>query len=150
MLIHQLTDDECREVLGRTNLGRLACARDNQPHIVPIYFSFDREENCLYSFSTVGRKIEWMRKNPKVCVELEEIADKFRWTTVLVTGRYLEIRDTQQESAARARAQALFQGREEWWLPATAPLASGEERDRAVFYRIQIDRVTGRRAARPA
>ena len=150
MLVHELTADQCREVLGRTNLGRLACARDNQPHIVPIYFSFDLEENCLYSFSTVGRKIEWMRKNPKVCVELEEIADQFHWTTVLVTGRYAEIRHAEQDGAVRDRAQALFQQRQEWWLPATAPLASGAERDRAVFYRIQIDRLTGRRAARPA
>ena len=150
MLIHQLTDQQCRELLGRTHLARLACARDNQPHIVPIYFSYDAEANCLYSFSTVGRKIEWMRKNPKVCLELDEIVDQAHWTTVLVTGRYQELRSVQQDAPARARAQALFEQRAEWWLPAAAPLATGEERDRGVFYRIQIDRVSGRRAARPA
>ena len=150
MLIHQLTADQCREVLARTAIGRLACARDNQPHIVPVFFSYDPEANCLYSFATVGRKIEWMRMNPKVCVELDEIVDQFHWTTVLVTGRYQELRDAEHEGTARDRAQSLFQQQQQWWLPAVAPLSTGEERDRAVFYRILIDRVSGRRAARPA
>lgn len=90
-----------------------------------------------------------MRANPKVCVEVEEIADQFHWTTVLVTGRYLEIPDAKHESAARDRAQQLFQQRPQWWLPAAAKLAGGDERDRPVFYRIAIDHVSGRRAARP-
>ena len=148
MLVHELTVPQCREVLGRANLGRLACARDNQPYIVPIFFSVDPEENCLYSFSVVGRKIEWMRENPKVCIEIEEIADKFHWTTVLVTGRYLELRDQQHESPVVERVRGLFQQRPEWWLPAAAKLAGGEEHEQLVFYRIRIDALTGRRAAR--
>lgn len=149
MLIHQLTAAQCREVLGRTNLGRLACARDGQPYIVPVFFSFDRDDHCLYSFSTVGQKIEWMRANPKVCVEVEEMADQFHWTTVLVTGRYAEIHNAKEGSTARSRAQELFQRRPEWWLPAAAKVAASAERDQPVFYRILIDKVSGRRADRP-
>lgn len=37
MLIHELSESECRKVLAGTNLGRLACAHDNQPYVVPIY-----------------------------------------------------------------------------------------------------------------
>jgi nitroimidazol reductase NimA-like FMN-containing flavoprotein (pyridoxamine 5'-phosphate oxidase superfamily) len=149
MLIHEMTVAQCREVLERSNLGRLACARYDQPYIVPISFSADLDANCLYSFSTVGQKIEWMRANPRVCVEVEEIADRFHWTTVLVTGRYVELRDAKHETLARDRMQELFQRRREWWLPATAKTAAGEEHDRPVFYRIEIDELSGRRAARP-
>src|SRR6185503_843374 len=105
MLIHELTEQQCKEVLARTNLGRLGCAREGQPYIVPISFSFDPEGHCLYSFSTVGQKIEWMRDNPKVCVEVEEIADQFHWTSVIVPGRYLEVRDARKAEDVRQRAQ---------------------------------------------
>ena len=87
MLIHELSREECAEVLSRTDLGRLGCTRFDQPYIVPIHFSFDPDRNCVYAFSTIGQKIEWMRQNPKVCLEVEEIAEKDHWTTVLAIGR---------------------------------------------------------------
>src|SRR5262245_26666519 len=62
MIIREMTEDECRDVLARMNFGRLACARDNQPYVVPIYFSY--HGGYLYGFSTMGQKIEWMRSNP--------------------------------------------------------------------------------------
>ena len=86
MLIHELTPAECRDVLWRAKLGRLACAKDDQPYVVPIQLSYDALSDALYAFSTVGQKIEWMRTNPKVCVEIEEITDKSHWTTVIVFG----------------------------------------------------------------
>ena len=36
MLIHEMPEKECSEVLEQARLGRLACARDNQPYIIPI------------------------------------------------------------------------------------------------------------------
>ena len=91
MRIHDLTTDECQAILEKTNLGRLACARANQPYIVPVFLYLDAGGSSLYSFSTAGQKIDWMRENPKVCVEVEDISDKDHWTTVLVFGRYDEI-----------------------------------------------------------
>ncbi len=149
MLIHELTPQQCRDLLARTSLGRLACARANQPYIVPILFHFDVEANYLYSFSTLGQKIDWMRGNPKVCVEVDEIVDQFHWTTVVVFGRFEEIPDSTKESHARRRAHELFQQHPQWWLPGAAKLASGEEHDIPVVYRIHIERMTGRGAARP-
>jgi nitroimidazol reductase NimA-like FMN-containing flavoprotein (pyridoxamine 5'-phosphate oxidase superfamily) len=88
-----------------------------------------------------------MRENPKVCVEVEAIADTRDWTTVLVFGRYEEIHGADEERVARERALDLFRVRKEWWLPGAAHLPSLEH-DGAVVFRIQIDRVSGRRAVR--
>jgi uncharacterized protein len=148
MRIHELSPEDCAAILQRTSLGHLACAKDGQPYVVPIHFSFDLERGCLYGFSTVGQKVHWMRENPRVCVEVEDISDKTHWQTVVVFGRYEEIQDSAEESEARARAQQLFQQRPEWWLPAAAKVGS-RERHAVVVYRIQIDRVTGRKTARP-
>ncbi len=147
MVIHQLTSAECTAILARTHLGRLACSRADQPYIVPIHFSFDAERYCVYSFSSLGQKIRWMRDNPRICLELDDITDKDHWTTVVVMGRYEEIQQVPDEADARQRAEDLFEQRAEWWLPAAAKTASSEHAN-VVIYRIQIDSVTGRRAAR--
>lgn len=146
MLVHELSADECLAVLACSDFGRLACAYGNQPYIVPVFYAFEASRRCLYAFSTVGQKIEWMRENPLVCVEIEDIRDKTHWTTVLVFGRYEELTDTPEDTAARHAAQRLFQERPEWWLPAAAKVPTREERGRMVVYRIQIDHMTGRRA----
>ena len=147
MRINELSRAECEEILTRCDLGRLGCARENQPYIVPIHFSFDPPGTCLYAFSTVGQKIDWMRENPKVCVEVDDVTDKNHWTTVLVFGRYQELRDSPTEKAARDSALELFSKRPEWWLPAAGKVGP-REHYAMVIYRIQIDRLTGRRAAR--
>jgi uncharacterized protein len=149
MLIHELTRAQCLEVLMRVNVGRLGCARHNQPYIVPVSFYFDGTDACLYSFSTVGQKIRWMRENPRVCVEVDEISDHKHWTTVIVTGRYEEIRSAKSASAAQSRALELFQQRSDWWLPAVGKVVARDEHDTRVVYRIHVDQVSGRRTAKP-
>lgn len=144
MLIRELTTEECREVLARTTLGRLGCSRFDQPYIVPIHFSFDDAASCVYAFSTVGQKVHWMRENPKVCLEVEEVADRHHWTTIVASGLYQELPNDPSQAGARARAAALFEHRAEWWLPAAANVLWRGRSD-IVICRIQIERLTGRR-----
>src|SRR5262249_30077100 len=102
MIIREMTEEECRDVLQRVSFGRLACARDNRPYVVPIYFSYDRGR--IYGFSTPGQKIEWMRANPLVCLEVDERTDRDRWVSVIVSGRFEELPDTPDYAAERAQA----------------------------------------------
>lgn len=146
MLIHELTPQECREFVRRSVVARLACAHSDQPYVVPISYAFDAARDCLYGFSAVGQKVTWMRANPKVCVEVEDVADNRHWTTVLIFGRYEEILDVEEEREARERAWELFQLRTTWWLPGAARVPS-HEHSFVVIYRITIDRVSGRRAS---
>ena len=150
MLIHDLSPADCREVLSRMHLGRLACARFNQPYIVPFSFAFSAEEDRLYSFATHGQKIDWMRENPRVCVEIDDIADERHWTTVVIFGRYHEIERSEPDSPAGQKALALFKQRSEWWLPAIGKREGGAEHAEPIFYWVSLDTVTGRRAARPS
>jgi nitroimidazol reductase NimA-like FMN-containing flavoprotein (pyridoxamine 5'-phosphate oxidase superfamily) len=127
--------------LKRASLARLGTAHDNQPYVVPIHIYFDG--TYLYSFSTLGRKIDWMRENPKVCVEVEEVADKFNWITVVATGRYDELVHAPSYEVFRQRARELFKGREEWWQPAATQSRPHDFR-MPVIYRIRIETLTGR------
>jgi nitroimidazol reductase NimA-like FMN-containing flavoprotein (pyridoxamine 5'-phosphate oxidase superfamily) len=83
-----------------------------------------------------------------VCVEVDEMVDQYNWTSVLAVGRYEEISDARRDEDLRRQATALFQHRSNWWFPALGKLASGEEHHATVVYRILIDRLSGRRAAR--
>ena len=145
MRIRELQTEQCVEILARSELGHLACCRHDQPYIVPIHFSFDAAQNSLYAVSGAGQKVQWMRENPKVCVEVEDIADKHHWTTVLIFGEYQELKDSPDDAPARKRALELFQSRPEWWLPA-AGKADKREHHPIVIYRIRVDRLTGRSA----
>lgn len=146
MLIQELTRQASLELLTRIRLGRLACARSTQPYIVPVYFAYDNY--YLYSFSTVGQKIEWMRVNPLVCVEVDEVVSPQQWTSVIVFGRYEELPDTPQWRTEREFAYNVLQQNAMWWEPGYASrIVHGAERPMApVFYRIQIVQITGHRA----
>ena len=71
MVIRELTTEASLNLLSRIHLGRLGCAKENQPFVCPIFFAY--HENSLYCVSTIGQKIEWMRENPLVAVEVDEI-----------------------------------------------------------------------------
>jgi len=68
MNISEMTRPECISLLKSARLGRLACVRDNRPYVVPIHFAFG--DNFIFSFSLLGKKVEWMRQNPHVCLQV--------------------------------------------------------------------------------
>lgn len=146
MLIRDLTPQECRDLLTRIGYGRLACARANQPYVVPIYFAY--EPDLLYGFTTFGRKIEWMRANPKVCVEVEEVLSHFQWMSVVILGRYQELPSTSEFKSERQKALLALEKRMLWWQTAIAAkhMPTRHETADPFFYCIHIDSMTGHRA----
>jgi hypothetical protein len=145
MVIQEMTEGECRAMLARSHVVRLACARNNQPYIVPFHVYLDDE--WLYGFATLGQKIEWMRHNPLVCLEIDELSTGGQWESLVVFGQYEELSQTPEFEGARDVAARLFQQHPMWWEPASIPLATHEPRTPVVF-RIRIGRMTGRRAQR--
>ncbi len=143
MQIKALSIDECRTTLRAVSVGRLACVRYDRPYIVPISFEFF--DDALYGFATAGRKIRWMRANPRVCVEVDDIRDRFNWTTVVVEGRYEELTRDSSHEADRAQALRLFRAHRDWQFPASAELDPSRGRN-PVLYRIQIEGMSGRLA----
>jgi uncharacterized protein len=147
MLVRDMNQEECRDLLVRLGFGRLGCASNNQPYVVPIYFAY--ESNCLFGFSTAGQKIEWMRTNPLVCVDADEVLGQDNWTSVLVFGRYEELLDNPKYAARRLNAHSLLEQRTFWWREAIATSQTRNEELRPVpiLYCIHIDKMTGHRAS---
>lgn len=145
MLIESMTRQASVDLLERARVARLACVHEGQPYIAPMSVGYDAD--CLYSFSTIGQKIAWMRANPLVCVEADEVVSRQDWATVIVLGRYEELLDTPEYAAHRRRAFQVLQRRPAWWEPGYAKaIVDGKERLlEIIYFRIHIDQISGHR-----
>jgi nitroimidazol reductase NimA-like FMN-containing flavoprotein (pyridoxamine 5'-phosphate oxidase superfamily) len=143
MIIRELSSKECLEALGAANFGRLGCARENQPYVVPIFFA--AADDSIYSFAIPGQKIEWMRDNPRVCLQFDNLSDDSNWRSVVVFGQFVELVDTPEHRDERRRAHTLLQARPMWWEPgAISPAGADDSAGYSpIFYRISITSMTG-------
>ena len=146
MHIRMLSTLECTKLLMAHWVGRLACAKDGQPYIVPFYYAY--ADNRLYAFSMMGKKIDWMRINPLVSVQVDEHATTRGWKSVIVDGRYEEHSDRTGDKAQLDHAWSLLNKHADWWEPgALKPTVSSvAEHIPHVFFSIFIMEVSGREA----
>jgi uncharacterized protein len=144
MVIKEISEKECLDTLARVSVGRLGCSLNDQPYVVPIYLAYEKE--WIYVFSTFGKKIEWMRSNPKVCVEIEDAVSESESISVLVNGRYEELAEP-QFTQERSHARTLLGKKHHWWLNALAERRVGSEDQQVepLFFRIHVDSATGLR-----
>ena len=145
MVINEISNQECADVLSRASFGRLGCAHENEPYVVPINFAFDGGD--IFVMSTLGQKIEWMRANPRVCVQVDEIKSSTQWVSIIVNGSYQELREP-QFTLEIEHARKLLQRRDRWWQVALAErqLREGDDLITPIFFRIRIDSMKGLRA----
>jgi len=144
MRIDELNETECREILSRSSSARLGCSQNDQPYVVPVGIAY--EADYIYVFATPGKKIKWMRANPKVCVQVDEISNQSDWVSVIANGEYEELPEPQFTNE-RNHARDLFQKRHHWWLNALAQrrIRMRDEEITPLFFRIHVNSVTGLR-----
>ena len=180
MSIREMSREECVRVLTGAKVARLACSWENQPYIVPVFLALYEPfpgQACLYGFTTRGQKLEWMRANPLVCVEVDEVDANDRWRSVIASGRFEELpaspgrddallraKERPRQFAEQAgeiaegegerdRAYRLLRTRPLWWEPGSSAWVARADRDPAepyvpVYYKIQIDHLTGHESTR--
>lgn len=147
MYIKELTDTECLQMLIEKRFGRISCSREDQPYTVPLHFAFDGAD-YLYVFATFGQKIDWMRANPLVCVEVDDIKNQFEWVSLVIFGSYEELPDLSEFEDERATAYKLLSRQAMWWQPGyvTGSHNSLLQDNKPIFFRIFINKITGRQA----
>lgn len=141
MILQEMREADCYKVINKQFIGRLATCAEGQSYIVPVQYAVS--QGLIYSFSMPGRKIDNMRDNPKVCLQVDEIQDPRRWKSVIIEGRFAEL----QNADGRQRAWEVLQRRSNWWEPgAFQPRTSGMAPGggQHLFYTISIDRMSGR------
>jgi nitroimidazol reductase NimA-like FMN-containing flavoprotein (pyridoxamine 5'-phosphate oxidase superfamily) len=100
-MIGIMTPEEIEAVLRTAKVGRIGCASNDRPYIVPMNYAYDGE--FIYGFSTIGRKIAVMREQPSVCFEVDEIEGPSTWRSVIAEGVYEELEDEPRRQTAVER-----------------------------------------------
>ena len=96
-MLGDLNKKELIDLLEGQVYGRLGCSVDGETYIVPINYVY--RNNAIYAHSGNGKKIEMMRANPKVCFQVDEIKDTFRWKSAILLGSFVELKDEERQQA---------------------------------------------------
>ena len=80
-----------------------------------------------------------MRANPRVCLQVDDITDQYRWRSVLAHGRFEEIVNGVERARALSRLLALFPE----LTPVESLIAADVAAPAPVVFRVRIERVTG-------
>ena len=96
-MLGDLNKRELIDLLEGQVYGRLGCSVDGETYIVPINYVY--RNNAIYAHSGNGKKIEMMRANPKVCFQVDEIKDTFRWKSAILLGSFVELKDEERQQA---------------------------------------------------
>lgn len=145
-MLGTLNRKQCEHVLRSELVGRIGCYASGRVYVVPVSYVFHKDH--IYAHSKEGLKIRMMRKNTKVCFEVESRERLNSWRTVILWGDYEELKSLQEQREVMKILNDRFVGftLSETVLP--APYANSpksvEKARKPVFYRISIDEISGR------
>lgn len=143
--VREMDSYEIDNVLSGRDYGHLACAKDEQPYIVPIHYVYD--ERSIYVYTTEGKKSEIIESNPQVCLQVEEVTSNEDWRSVIVFGKAEEIIEPKE----REKAIRLIRSSNPTLTPALTVrwMDCWVRENREVIYRIVPKTMTGRMAVKP-
>lgn len=97
-MIGNLNQEKMQDLLNRNVLGRIGCTDGTHCYVVPVNYVYDGKYIICHSLP--GMKIDMMRKNPNVCVEVDEMTSFTNWKSVIARGVYQELTDERERYAA--------------------------------------------------
>ena len=135
--MRDLSPDEIDAFLRSQRIARIGCHAAGETYVVPVIYAYDGA--AIVSVTQEGRKIEMLRANPSVCVEVDEYdADgKGSWRSVIAQGEA-------QELAGEAVQDALQLLRERFQRAAGREAERRELSPGTVVLRIELGETTGR------
>ena len=133
-----LTLEQARALLTASAVGHLAVISEGEPYVTPI--SFVVMDGAIWLRTGGGRRVEAIRANPRVCVEVSEYdLGSGNWKSVLVWGR-AEV--SAEEGGHREVVMALM---DKYRSAIGSPLSPGRAfPEPGVMVRIPIEQISGR------
>lgn len=128
-------------LLKSRQFGHLACHDKDDIYLVPITYIYD--DGYLYCHSRPGKKVDMMRRNPEICIQVEEIEDFFHWKSVIAWGRFEEL---EGENAVRAMRLLIksFRDKDHADKISELELDMEAELDSRVMFRMKVEKTTAR------
>lgn len=96
-MLGKLTDEQIEHVLHTQFVGRIGCCTEERMYVVPVTYVYDK--GCIYAHSKEGQKVKMMRKNPRVCFQVDAMENMTNWRSVIVWGEYEELKTEKEQLA---------------------------------------------------
>jgi nitroimidazol reductase NimA-like FMN-containing flavoprotein (pyridoxamine 5'-phosphate oxidase superfamily) len=140
----ELDDRQIESLLHEETVARIAYVdRRGSPYIVPVTYAYDGES--FFGYSPDGSKLEGMRHEPHVCVEVDRVRDAADWQSVVAFGRFEELRGDAAVDAVRRISERLTTLARAFVLPDAARRSYVARLGApGIAYRIRIERKSGR------
>ena len=97
-MIGNLSSDAIEILLKSQLIGHLGCYSNDSVYVVPISYAYDGQ--YIYCHSREGMKVQMMRKNPKVCFQVEEMKNMANWKSVIARGKFEELETGRERKVA--------------------------------------------------
>jgi nitroimidazol reductase NimA-like FMN-containing flavoprotein (pyridoxamine 5'-phosphate oxidase superfamily) len=102
--IDEMGRDEILEILQRVDYGHLGFIYEGMPYVVPMHYYVEALE--IYLFTTEGMKTQAIDRNPKVCLQVEEVFDDpLHWQSIIITGTAKRLTDRAEIERVRSIVQ---------------------------------------------
>ncbi|MGZ5285629.1 MAG: pyridoxamine 5'-phosphate oxidase family protein [Flavisolibacter sp.] len=88
-MLGNLSDVQINTVLHTQLIGRIGCHAEGLTYVVPISYAYDGE--FIYCHTREGKKTFMMRKNARVCFQVDEMQDMANWKSVILQGAFEEL-----------------------------------------------------------
>ena len=137
-MLRDLSPELTNHLLTTQFFGRIGCAANGQVLVVPVSYFYDGQ--AIYGHTREGTKTQFLRQNPAVCFEVDEVCSPTSWRSVVVQGLYEELEGDERTYIE----QQLGPGRMAPHKPAPDDTPDLAPPDNSVVYRIRIITKTGR------
>jgi Predicted flavin-nucleotide-binding protein len=146
----EITDpDELHRILDEALVLHLGMVDDGRPYVVPLNFAREGDELWLHCASE-GRKLDCLRRQPSVCVEVERLIQITsgptacgNWTShfesVIGFGTATVLSDDEHKLHAMQTIMGKYSGKQDWEF-------SPETLAKIVIVRVNLESLTGKRA----
>jgi nitroimidazol reductase NimA-like FMN-containing flavoprotein (pyridoxamine 5'-phosphate oxidase superfamily) len=135
MSIGKLGNTDALAILREGTLGRLGCIAAGWPYVVPVNYFFDGKD--IYIHSAPGKKIDALRANSRVCLQVDEIKDTYHWRSVIAYGTFEEV----SSEETRENVLSKLYSRLPHMTPVESKLTKGLRE--TIVFRIKLDEITG-------
>ena len=136
-MVRTISEMKSRTLLQSATVGRLGCIVNDAPYIVPINFVFDN--NCVYSHSLPGTKIEALRGHPRSCLQVDVIYSPLHWSSVIAFGDFKEVTDADERHQVIGKILEKFP----MLTPVESTIAMDGGPSEVIVFQIEIDRISG-------
>ena len=137
-MIKNLDEKAARKLLKEQKFGHLGCVLESgEPYVVPVNYLYKDDE--IYIHCLPGQKLDALRANGKVCLQVEKIEKSCRWKSAIAFGEFQEVKRTNKKVEILKEFSASF----EHLTPVEAMMEEQWNLGGLVVFHFNIKQITG-------